>query len=154
MNHNQSVPLFLYLSHLAGHTGKNGLLEVKDPIAADRKYRYIANPKRRLYADIVNNLDTSVGKVVKTLQDVRMLENSIVIFMSDNGAQSIGLYQNFGSNWPFRGLKFTLHEGGVRNTAVMWSNLLPNKKYVEKNVVHITDWFPTLYAAAGTTHLC
>lgn len=46
-------------------------------------------------------------------------------------------------------MKFTLYEGGVRNVGALWSPLLRKKNYVNKNVIHITDWLPTLYAAAG-----
>lgn len=146
--------MFLLLAHLAPHTGKSGLLEVKDKNYANKKYSYIKSPGRRLYADIVNGLDISVGRVVKALEETKMLENTIIVFMSDNGAQTSGFLENFGSNWPLRGLKFTLFEGGIRNTAVIWSTMLLKKKTVENNVFHITDWFPTLYAAAGISYLC
>lgn len=149
-NHDQKRPLFLIINHLAAHTGKNGSeLEVPNVDDAMENYQYIEEPQRRLYAEIVNRLDTSVGTVVKALADNGMLNNSIVVFMSDNGAQSVGFFQNFGSNWPLRGLKFTLYEGGVRNTAVMWSPLLKKKHHVSNTLFHITDWMPTLYAAAG-----
>jgi arylsulfatase B len=50
-------------------------------------------------------LDDSVGKIVKKLGDRNMLENSIILFFSDNGAQTTGVYGNSGSNWPLRGVK-------------------------------------------------
>lgn len=46
-------------------------------------------------------------------------------------------------------MKFTLNEGGVRNIGALWSPKLKQKNLVNKNVMHITDWLPTLYAAAG-----
>lgn len=53
--HDRSVPLFLYLSHLAAHTGANGTeLGTPDPNEAQQKYSYIKNERRRLYADVVN----------------------------------------------------------------------------------------------------
>lgn len=103
-----------------------------------------------LYVEVVNRMDDSVGKVMKALADKDMLKDSIVVFMSDNGAQTKGVYENFGSNWPLRGLKSTLYEGGIRNAAVMWSNRLRYKRRVENTLFHITDWMPTLYAAAGS----
>lgn len=78
-----------------------------------------------------------------------MLDDTIIVFLSDNGAQSTGFYENFGSNWPLRGLKFTLFEGGVRNSALVWSKRLKRNKYVENTPFHMVDWLPTLYAAAG-----
>lgn len=50
-------------------------------------------------------LDESVGRVVQALKESEMLENSIIIFMSDNGAPTIGLYNNSGSNYPMRGVR-------------------------------------------------
>lgn len=135
---------------MAGHTGENGTeLGVPNPAEADKKYAYIEQPERRLYADIINRVDDSVGIVVEALGNNHMLDDTIIVFLSDNGAQSTGFYQNFGSNWPFRGLKFTLFEGGVRNSALVWSKHLKRNKYVENTPFHMVDWLPTLYAAAG-----
>lgn len=53
---------------------------------------------------MVSKLDESVGTVIEALNKNSMLENSIVVFMSDNGAPIIGLYSNWGSNYPFRGV--------------------------------------------------
>lgn len=143
-------PFFLVINHLAGHTGTNGtVLETPNPEEVLKKYSYIKEPKRRIYADIIVRLDESVGEVVNTLNEENILNDTVIIFMSDNGAMTTGYYENFGSNWPFRGLKSTLYEGGVKNAAVMWYNQLAHKGIVEENLVHITDWFPTLYNAAG-----
>ena len=49
-------------------------------------------------------LDESVGRTVAALKKAKMLENSIIIFASDNGAQTEGLLENFGSNYPLRGV--------------------------------------------------
>lgn len=54
---------------------------------------------------MVSKLDQSVGEVVSALNRRGMLENSIVLFLSDNGAPTIDLYANYGSNYPFRGVR-------------------------------------------------
>lgn len=54
-------------------------------------------------------MDDSVGKVVARLSGKNMLENSIIVFFSDNGAQNDGLFQNFASNWPLRGVSSKFH---------------------------------------------
>ncbi|XP_045468518.1 arylsulfatase B-like [Harmonia axyridis] len=146
---NVKVPLFLMVNHLAVHTGDDDIVEVKDEKLMNETFGYIENLERRRYADALTQLDNSVGKIVEKLQEKEMLNNSVLIFMSDNGAQINGFYHNGGSNFPLRGEKFSLHEGGVRNAAVMYSPLLEKKNYVYKYPLHITDWLPTLYSLAG-----
>ena len=53
---------------------------------------------------MVNLMDESTGRIVQKLNQKNMLENSIVLFFSDNGGQPVGLYQNSASNWPLRGV--------------------------------------------------
>jgi arylsulfatase A-like enzyme len=53
---------------------------------------------------MVSQMDESVGRVVEALQNKRMLNNSIIVFISDNGAPSVGVFQNWGSNYPLRGV--------------------------------------------------
>lgn len=53
---------------------------------------------------MVSMLDKSVGKVIAALREKNMLENSIVVFLSDNGAPVFGIHANHGSNYPLRGV--------------------------------------------------
>lgn len=53
---------------------------------------------------MVSMLDRSVGKVIETLREKRMLNNTIIVFMSDNGSKTVGIHANHGSNYPFRGV--------------------------------------------------
>lgn len=55
---------------------------------------------------MISKLDQSVGDVVSALSGRGMLENSIILFMSDNGAPTLDLLSNMGSNYPFRGVRF------------------------------------------------
>lgn len=77
------------MSHLAPHTANE-----YDPLQAPddevEKFNYIRDENRRIYAAMVSKLDTSVGKVVKALSDSNMLENTIILFMADNGAPIVG----------------------------------------------------------------
>lgn len=99
----------------------------------------------------MNRLDSSIGQVVKKLNDKGMLENSVVVFLSDNGAQTEGMFENYGSNYPLKGEKFTLLEGGVRGSAIVYSPLLSKKGYINNHLMHITDLYPTLIKLAGKT---
>ncbi|CAN8002984.1 unnamed protein product, partial [Ixodes hexagonus] len=97
----------------------------------------------------VYELDQSVGIVMEALHKRDMLKNSIVVFSTDNGALPTGLGTNGGHNWPLRGAKDSLWEGGVRGTAFVWGPLLSKSGRLSNQMMHITDWLPTLYSAAG-----
>ncbi|XP_049777019.1 arylsulfatase B-like [Schistocerca cancellata] len=146
-DHDTSKPLFLYLAHLAMHAGNPARL-LEAPQEYISRFGYISDPNRRVYAGAMAKLDESVGRVVTALERRGMLENSVIVFSSDNGAPTIGEYPNWGSNYPFRGLKETLWEGGVRVASLVWSPLLQNTPRVSHQLMHVTDWLPTLYSAA------
>jgi arylsulfatase A-like enzyme len=56
------------------------------------------------FAGVLHKLDESVGKVLQALQDARILQNSIVVFTTDNGGPAAGFNINAASNWPLRGV--------------------------------------------------
>lgn len=146
--HDAQDPLFLYLAHLAPHAGNRGKF-LEAPQSIIDKFHYISDPNRRTYAAMVSKLDESVGRVVNALQAKNMLDNSVIVFISDNGAPTVGHYPNWGSNWPLRGIKETLWEGSVKGVSVVWSPQLHQVPRVSHQLMHISDWLPTLYAAAG-----
>lgn len=147
-HHNRSMPLFLYVAHLAVHAGNAGK-PLEAPQEAVDKFGHIPDPDRRTYAAMVSRLDNSVGQIVGALMETGMLKNSIIVFVSDNGAPSVGIYQNWGSNYPLRGNKGSLWEGGVRCIGLVWSPLINNSHQVSNELMHVTDWLPTLLSAAG-----
>lgn len=97
----------------------------------------------------MSKLDESVGLVVQALDQAQMLENTIIVFSTDNGGPAAGFNINAASNWPLKGVKNTLWEGGVRGAGFIWSPLIDNRQQVSNELMHIVDWLPTLYAAAG-----
>ncbi|XP_048519875.1 arylsulfatase B isoform X1 [Dendroctonus ponderosae] len=149
--HDTNHPMFMYFAHLAAHAGND-----QDPLQAPdeeiAKFAHIKDPERRIYAAMVSMLDKSVGSVITALREKHMLENSIIVFMSDNGAASDGIHANHGSNYPFRGIKSSNWEGAMRNIAAVWSPLIKKPKRVSNNLMHISDWLPTLFTAAGLDH--
>ncbi|CAN8016518.1 unnamed protein product, partial [Ixodes persulcatus] len=145
-----SQPLFLYLSYQAPHVGTGpSLLEA--PEENLNKFLYIPEKNRTTYAGMVDALDQSIGTIMEALQEADLIGNTIVVFTSDNGALPWGVKSNRGYNWPLRGGKFTLWEGGLRTTAFIWSPLLEKNRRVSNQMMHIADWLPTLYSAAGET---
>lgn len=87
--HDKQKPLFLYVAELAPHTA-NEFDPLQAPADEIDKFNYIVNPDRRTYAAMVSRLDKSVGRIVKALDENEMLQNSIILFFSDNGAPVIG----------------------------------------------------------------
>lgn len=96
-----------------------------------------------IYAEMVRALDDGVGAVLAELDRQGLGDNTIVIFTSDNGGE------RFSYQWPLRGQKGSLHEGGIRvPTLVRWPQRLAAGS--ECAAVTITmDWLPTLVGAAG-----
>ncbi|XP_055385576.1 arylsulfatase J-like [Condylostylus longicornis] len=151
LNHNvEEKPLFMITSHLAPHTANEN-----DPMQAPKdeidKFQHIKDLKKRTYAAMVSKMDESIGKILQALNDKDMLKNSIIIYYSDNGAPTVGLHSNGGSNYPLRGQKNSPWEGGMRSSAVIWSPLLIKKNFIWDEPIHAVDWLPTLLAATQTS---
>ncbi|XP_049544625.1 arylsulfatase B-like [Anopheles darlingi] len=150
--HNTTDPLFLVLTHLAPHTGNED-----DPMQAPAeeiaKFAHIKDPKRRTLAAMISRVDVSVGMVYDALRERKMLDNTIILFYADNGAPTVGIHANSGSNYPLRGQKSSPWEGAVRGAALLWSPLLTRKGYVSEQLIHVSDWLPTLARAAGIRNI-
>nr|UNO37576.1 GSS2 [Psylliodes laticollis] len=140
--HDTNNPMFMYMAQIAPHTG-NEDEQLQAPDEEIAKFAHIKDPQRRIYAAMVSMLDQSVGSVIAALREKKMLENSVILFFSDNGAAE------FGSNYPFKGMKWTPWEGGTRNLAAIWSPLIQKSQRVSNHLMHITDWLPTFYSIAG-----
>ncbi|GBM36212.1 Arylsulfatase I [Araneus ventricosus] len=148
-NHNATQPLFLYLAHLAVHIG-NFYKPLEAPAEVISKFKYIEDINRRIQAAMTSVLDDSVGAVFKALHAKNMLDNSIILFVSDNGGEVNPELRGHASNYPLRGKKQTFWEGGIHLPALIWSPLLNlDKPRISEQLMHVTDWLPTLYRAGG-----
>jgi arylsulfatase A-like enzyme len=141
---NKDRPFFLYLSFTAPH----GPLQPK-PADAE-KLGHIDQPKRRNYAGLLVSLDANVGKVLDTLKAEGLEENTLVIFTNDNGGQT----ELGANNFPLKGRKGTLHEGGVRVPwAVRWPGKVKPGKVKPGTVIDdpviALDLMPTFVEVAG-----
>lgn len=145
---NNSKPLFLLLNHLAPHAANDA-----DPMQAPADelsgFEYIRDETHRYYAAMVSRLDKSVGHVVDALARQDMLQNSILLFLSDNGGPTLGEHATTASNYPLRGQKNSPWEGGIRSSAAIWSTEFERLGSVWKQQIYIGDLLPTLAAAAG-----
>lgn len=148
-NHDTTNPLFLYVAHAAVHSG-NPYEPLRAPDETIVKLDQIQDYGRRKFAAMLSKLDDSVGDLVKVLKERDMLSNTIIVFSTDNGGPAEGFNLNAASNWPLRGVKNTLWEGGVRGAGFIWSSKhIEKPKRVTSQLFQIVDWLPTLYAAAG-----
>lgn len=135
--HDPSRPLFLYLAFNAPHQ------PLEAPDAYLSQYPDLTGD-RKIYAAMVSCLDVQVGRVRDSLAAAGMLENTIVVFQSDNG----GNLAFGGRNDPLRGGKHTPYEGGTRVPAFAWcpSRWQPR---ITKELSHTADWLPTLAALSN-----
>ena len=138
---NKNRPFFLYLAHWGVHTPMQASKEDYDALPQIKDHR------QRVYAAMIRSIDRSVGRVMQTLREEGLDENTLVIFTSDNGAPGyIGLPE---VNRPYRGWKLTQFEGGLRVPFVArWpGHIQAGTQY--KPAVSSIDILPTVAAAAG-----
>ncbi|XP_053985497.1 arylsulfatase B-like [Hylaeus volcanicus] len=100
-NHELPRPLYLQISHLAVHAP----LEYRTDRYNHRGFAEIREPNRRKYAEMVMGLDDSLGRIFHVLGERAMLRDSLILFLTDNGAATIGKFRNWGSNYPLRGVR-------------------------------------------------
>ena len=139
---NKNRPFFLYLAHWGPHTPLQATREDYDAVGDIQPHR------KRVYAAMIRAIDRSVGRVLDTLDQEGLADNTLVMFTSDNGgAGYIGIPE---VNQPFRGWKITMFEGGLRvPMMIKWPSKITAGIVVDTPVAHI-DVMPTLAAAAAT----
>ncbi|KAG8195029.1 hypothetical protein JTE90_008200 [Oedothorax gibbosus] len=149
LNHDSSKPMFLYIPQLAVHSG-NEFQPHQAPPEKVAEFKWIKDVDRRIHAAVVSTLDDTVGTIFDALGEKDMLNNSIVLVVSDNGAEVLSSNTGAGSNYPLKGNKNTFWEGAIHVPAVIWSPLLNlDEPRVSNQLMHATDWLPTLYSAAN-----
>ena len=139
INEHRSRPFFLYLPYTAVHGPLQVTREYYD------RFPHIEDEGSRIYAAMTSALDDGVGAVLDALKENGLEDNTLVVFLSDNGAG----VSDVCSNEPLRLGKQTMFEGGVRVPfAMKWPAQLP-KGMTYKHPVSALDIFPTAVAAAG-----
>lgn len=138
---NKDRPFYLNLAHWAPHNPLQALKADYDSLSQ------IKDHTQRVYAAMIKSLDRSVGRVTQALKDNGLEDNTMIIFVSDNGGTNMINVADI--NKPYRGWKITFFEGGIRTPFfVKWPAQLEKGRKVS-DVVHHTDIFPTIAAAAG-----
>jgi len=139
--HNASEPLFLYVAFQAPH----------EPIdeAPPEKYRKVYRTRKihgRVFDDYatITALDSGIGDIHDALVKHGLYDNSVMIFSTDNGGPPRPK-----SNYPLKGHKEQVFEGGVRGVGFVNSPLLQDKGVTSNRMMFITDWFSTILDLAG-----
>ena len=151
--HNSATPLYLYLAFNAAHTPYQATPEYL------HQYQHIADPSRRAYAGSITAMDNQIGRVLDALAKKNMLDNTLIVFMSDNGGTRNALFSGAIAdvsklkipcdNGPYREGKGMLYEGGTRVVAFAhWPGHIKPGGTVE-GMIHAVDWYPTLVGLAG-----
>eukprot|EP01065_Artemidia_motanka_P012589 TRINITY_DN1693_c6_g1_i1.p1 TRINITY_DN1693_c6_g1~~TRINITY_DN1693_c6_g1_i1.p1 ORF type:complete len:545 (+),score=138.71 TRINITY_DN1693_c6_g1_i1:100-1734(+) len=151
---NSTKPFFLYLP----------FQNIHGPYTCDEKYRdlygsgFTAGEKTMF--GYISEMDDAVGVVIAELKSSGRYDNSVIFFSSDNGAppasEDVDHTQGKNPGWiarnyPFRGHKALIWEGGTRVAGFVHSPLLPEavQGTVSNELYHITDWLPTIVGIAG-----
>ncbi len=133
-------PFFLALAFNAVHAP----LQAPDPYL--EKFQHISDKRRRTFCAMLAALDHAVGTVLSKLRQSDIEDDTLVMFLSDNGGPTP---QTTSRNDPFRGTKGTVWEGGIRVPFVMqWNGHLPAGRVDDRPIIAL-DLFPTSLAAAG-----
>lgn len=151
LERHKSGPFFLYLPHFGVHTPLQAKPELIEKYKAKPGVGGHSNP---VYAAMIDSVDQSVGRVLAKLDELKLAENTVVIFASDNGGvggyarEGIGSKENT-DNAPLRGGKGTLYEGGVRVPFIVrCPGVIQPGTTSDEPGMHI-DVYPTLLEIAG-----
>jgi len=151
--HDPSAPLYLYLAYQAVHAPREVPASYADAYNAT-----IDDTDRRVFAGMLSCMDEGIGNVTAALTKKGLLDNTFIVFTTDNGGpvpDTPGGDYVGSRNFPLRGGKHSIWEGGTRGTAFIWSGA--NTGLIQPALVgqpvealmHAADWLPTLCSVAG-----
>jgi arylsulfatase A len=133
----QNEPFFVYLPHTMPH--------IPLYVSAD----FEGKSEKGIYGDVIEEIDWSVGQINKTLEELGLDENTLVIFATDNGPWLV-YGDHGGSAEPLREGKFTTFEGGMRVPCIMkWPGKVPSGSVCHEIAATI-DLLPTISAITGS----
>ena len=134
---NKAQPFFVYMPHTMPHTR----------LGASEQFK--GKSKRGLYGDVIEEIDWNVGRILDTVKDLSLDDNTYVLFFSDNGPWEVKK-ANGGSAGPLRGAKTSSWEGGVRVPCIMRApGRIPAGKVCDE-IASTMDMMPTLAGLAGS----
>ncbi len=132
----RSKPLFLYVPF----NGVHSPFQVPDRYL--KPYGDLKGNRQKL-AGMLAAVDEAIGRIEESLKKAGMLENTLIVFSSDNGGPPPG------DNTPLRDFKGSIYEGGTRAAAfATWPGRIPSGQRI-RQPMHMVDWYPTLIKLAG-----
>lgn len=133
MKNSRQKPFFCYIPYNAPHSP----LQVPDRYFNKYKAKGLNNELASIYG-MVENVDWNVGRILTYLKENNLDENTVVIFLSDNGPNGVRY------NGNMKGIKGSVHEGGVRVPFfIRWKGKIPSGVVIQQPIAHI-DLYPTL----------
>lgn len=143
---NEKKPFYLYMSHYAVHTPIQG-----DPSFEQKYIDKGLHPKEAKYASMIEGMDKSLGDIMDYLEVKGIADNTIILFMSDNGGLSALARggQAHTHNKPLSSGKGSVHEGGIREPMLVKWPGITKKNSLTDNKIIIEDFFPTILELAG-----
>jgi arylsulfatase A-like enzyme len=145
-NNSTSGPLFQYLAFQAVHCPNEVPQEYIERYSNRTGNKW--NMQRKIYAGMLTAADEAIGQVVRAYQEAGLWSDTLVIFTTDNGGPTTTGCVTGASNYPKRGGKCSLWEGGttgdgfLSGPAVKRLNIPAGKRF--PHLFHVVDWFPTI----------
>ena len=134
-------PFFLYVPFNAIH----GPLQALDEDL--KRFDHIQNEKRRLAVAMNYNMDHNIGRIIAKLEEHKLMEDTMIVFLSDNGGKFMGKHGNESYNYPLRGEKVTVWDGGIRIPFTMtWKGKIPAGQVINDPIISL-DILPTVMSA-------
>ncbi len=147
----KQTPFFLYFSQFAVHTPHD-----KDKRFYDKYIQAGASDAEACYASLVEGMDKSLGDVMDYLDEAGIADNTIILFMSDNGGAGRGISKGTdsepGANAPLRGTKGSLYEGGIREPMITYVPNVSQAGTTNSSTVIIEDFFPSIVELAQSNN--
>lgn len=154
---------------------KDKSLPAWDKLTFDEKQMWVK--KMEVYAAMVDNLDQNIGRLIKHLEETKQLDNTLIVFISDNGAEdwdfsklpvainrssgpvgTAGSNESYTKNWaqlsnmPFRSYKSSPYEGGVSSPFIARYPPLIPANTIQQGGIHLVDMMPSLLDIAGVEY--
>jgi arylsulfatase A-like enzyme len=152
------IPFFLYFAQYAVHSPFQS-----DPRFAGHYKNSGKKPPAQAFATLIEGMDKSLGDLLDHLERLNIADNTLVIFLGDNGSDApLGEAEEVGSSAPLRGKKGSCYEGGVRVPFIAaWAKASPDKPAqkrlpiaagaIQSQLASVADLFPTLLDLTNTT---